>query len=293
MLRGCLFRRQRTGILFTRHLQRVRKLHGCTATEASVIISRSVFAGVLKKTIWTLKKTTFEEPEDFAALYGATPDRWTGVVRRILDYLKRHAYRIASNRIPLHLLAWWQLPEMPPMSEWAKPCGCLVRRRRRNMLLRYNVQPVEESYCRKAGSGVVGNPQCPGRRIHSGRTLPLSSFGSPLSGIGQSVGRLRPDRKRSGPVGDQQPRPLRIPVLAPLAGCLPLCASSHPLRTARRHGRPRLLRVQDTRTNPASPVSVMQICIRSLARPSDRSIIEVGTIPPRAGHPRYPSGPGA
>ena len=85
------------------------------------------------------QKTTFEEPEDFAALYGATPDRWTGVVRRILDYLKRHAYRIASNRIPLHLLAWWQLPEMPPMSEWAKPCGCLVRRRRRNMLLRYIV----------------------------------------------------------------------------------------------------------------------------------------------------------
>ena len=63
----------------------------------------------------------------------------------------------------------------------------------------------------------------------------------------RSVGRLRPDNERSGPVGDQQPRPLRIPVLAPLAGCLPLCASRHPLRAARLHGRPRLLRVPGAR----------------------------------------------
>lgn len=82
------------------------------------------------------EKRKFEEAEDFAALYGATPDRWLRVVQRLLDYLKRHDYRVGSNRIPLHLLAWWQLPELPSAAELAQPCGWLVRRRRRNILLR-------------------------------------------------------------------------------------------------------------------------------------------------------------
>lgn len=85
------------------------------------------------------RKTIFEEPEDLAARYGATPDRWMPVVGRIMDYLKRHDYRVVSNRIPLHLLAWWQLPEMPPAAEWTEPGNWFVRRRRRNILLRYIV----------------------------------------------------------------------------------------------------------------------------------------------------------